>query len=110
MATYQTALSNVFAALADPTRLAVVERLTRGPARVTDLAAPFDMARPSFLKHLKVLEEAGLVVSRKTGRVRMVSLAPQPFMTIEDWVRAHRLNWKRRLDDLGVFLSKDTAI
>lgn len=107
MATFSPDLPAVFGALADPTRLAVVERLVAGPARVSDLAAPFAMAGPSFLKHLKVLEDAGLVRSEKKGRVRTVTLSPDALAWVEDWVARHRRQWQRRLNDLGDFLAKD---
>jgi len=107
MATYHIDLPVVFGALSDPTRLAVVERLARGPASVSDLAAPYGLAGPSFLKHLKVLENAGLVTSRKTGRVRTVELAPDTIGHVERWVTAHRKTWERRLDALGNFLERD---
>ena len=107
MDTYSSHLPAVFGALADPTRLAVVEALAAGPATVSELAAPFDMAAPSFLKHLKVLEEAGLVASEKKGRVRTVRLAPDALAWVEQWVRRHRLIWERRLDNLGNFLNEE---
>ena len=100
-------LPAIFGALSDPTRFAVVERLARGPASVSDLAAPFAMAGPSFLKHLKVLEQAGLVTSRKEGRVRTIELAPDTMRSVEDWITAHRNTWERRLDALGTFLKED---
>ncbi len=108
MATHSSDLAPVFAALSDPTRMAVVERLCRGPASVSDLAAPHAMAGPSFLKHLKVLEGAGLVISTKSGRVRTVALVPQRFDEIEVWIRRHRAMWEDRLDRLGSFLERDT--
>lgn len=107
MAIYHAQLPNVFGALADPTRLAVVERLVSGPASVSELSEPFDMAGPSFLKHLRVLEEAGVVTSEKTGRVRTVRLAPDALAWVETWVRQHRRSWERRFDDLGTFLKED---
>ena len=107
MAIFSPDLPSVFGALADPTRLAVMERLVGGPASVSELAAPFDMAGPSFLKHLKVLEDAGLVHSEKRGRVRTVALNPDALAWVEDWVARHRRQWQRRLDDLGDFLAKD---
>jgi DNA-binding transcriptional ArsR family regulator len=108
MATFHPQLPEVFGALADPTRLAVVARLASGPASVSELAEPFDMAGPSFLKHLKVLEDAGLVASAKKGRVRTVRLAPEALGWVEVWVRQHRRTWERRLDDLGTFLNQET--
>lgn len=107
MAILSATLPTIFGALGDPTRLGVVERLARGPASVSDLAAPYGMAGPSFLKHLKVLEGAGLVTSVKRGRVRTVRLAPGAMQSVEDWVRSHRALWERRLDDLGTFLQED---
>ena len=107
MDTCSSHLPAVFGALADPTRLAVIEALSAGPASVSELAAPFDMAAPSFLKHLKVLEEAGLVASEKKGRVRTVRLAPDALTWVEQWVRRHRLTWERRLDNLGSFLNEE---
>jgi DNA-binding transcriptional ArsR family regulator len=97
-------LSYVFRALTDPTRRAVLERLTRGPAAVSELAQPFKMALPSFVQHLGVLEDCGLVRSKKKGRVRTYSLAPQPLKAAENWLSAQRLEWERRLDSLDDFL------
>ena len=108
MAIHQSNLASVFAALSDPTRLAVVERLCGGTASVSELAVPHAMAGPSFLKHLKVLEDAGLVISTKSGRVRTVALVPERLRDVETWVRAHRANWEARFDRLGSFLERDT--
>lgn len=107
MAMHQRDLPAIFGALSDPTRLSVVERLARGPASVSDLAQPFAMAGPSFLKHLRVLEEAGLITSSKAGRVRTIALAADSMRPVEDWIRAHRDTWEKRLDALGDFLEKD---
>jgi DNA-binding transcriptional ArsR family regulator len=106
MANFNAQLPAVFGALADPTRLAVVERLMRGPASVSELAEPFDMAGPSFLKHIKVLEDAGLARSKKLGRVRTVTLRPAALHWVEKWVERHRSMWESRLDGLGTFLAK----
>lgn len=108
MTMFNPRLSEVFGALADPTRLAVVERLVSGPASVSELSAPFDMAGPSFLKHLKVLEAAGVVTSVKVGRVRTLSLAPEALGSVDEWLRRHRDGWERRLDRLGRFLDEET--
>jgi DNA-binding transcriptional ArsR family regulator len=103
----QTAtLDHVFRALADPTRRAVLERLSGGPAAVGELAEPFDMALPSFMQHLDVLEGCALVRSRKAGRVRTYELAPQPLKTAEHWMTKQRSLWERRLDQLDGFLIK----
>ena len=107
MATYDQQLPRIFGALSDPTRLAVVERLVKGPASVSELSKPFDLARPSFLKHLRVLEEAELVTSAKSGRVRTVSLAPDTLSQVEQWVGAHRRMLEARLDRLADFLDKE---
>lgn len=108
MATHSAHLHQVFGALADPTRLAVVEQLVNGPASVSQLSRPFDMARPSFLKHLHVLESAGVVTSEKVGRVRTVSLSPEVLGWVEAWVHQHRRRWERRLDDLGTQLEQES--
>src|SRR4051812_11557110 len=104
MANQQAALDRVFHALADPTRRAVLRRLSRGTAPVSELAEPFAMALPSFLQHLKVLEGSELVRSRKDGRVRTYELAPQPLEAAEAWMVEQRAVWERRLDQLDQFL------
>src|ERR1700749_2799865 len=91
-------LNRVFQALADPTRRAVLERLNRGPAAMSDLAAPFDMALPSFSQHLDVLEDCGLVRSSKEGRVRTYELQARRLEAAESWLQKQRLLWERRLD------------
>jgi DNA-binding transcriptional ArsR family regulator len=97
-------LDRVFQALANPTRRAVVERLSRGPAATTDLAASFDMALPSFTQHLEVLEECGLVRSQKHGRVRTYRLAPEPLESAMHWIGEQRELWDQRLDQLDEHL------
>jgi DNA-binding transcriptional ArsR family regulator len=82
----------------------VLERLTHGPAPVSELAKPFKMALPSFVQHLGVLEGCGLVRSKKQGRVRTYTLAPQPLKTAEHWLSAQRAHWEWRLDGLDNFL------
>ena len=93
-------LDSFFGAMADPTRRAVIERLTEGPAPVSDLHAPHDIALPTFLKHLKVLEAAGLVRSEKRGRVRTVHIEAAPLAEAEDWLKRQRRVWEGRLDRL----------
>ena len=93
-------LDQVFRALADPTRRAVVARLSRGPASVSDLAEPFDMAMPSFLQHLKVLEAGGLVRSTKKGRVRTIEMRPDALCVAGEWIAERRKSWEARLDRL----------
>lgn len=100
----QAAIDGVFRALSDSTRRDVVERLSRKPASMSDLAAPYRMALPSFLEHMKVLEGCGLVKSEKKGRVRTYTLAPEKFKTAEDWLGKQRKLWERRLDQLDAYL------
>jgi len=104
MPNQSTQLNRVFQALADPTRRAVLERLGSGPAAMSELAQPFKMALPSFSQHLDVLEDCGLVRSRKTGRVRTYQLAPQPLKAAEHWMQTQLALWERRLDQLDNFL------
>ena len=93
-------LDSFFTALADPTRRAVIERLVKGPAPVSELHEPHDMALPSFLKHLGKLEAAGLVRSVKTGRVRTVHIEAAPLAQAEHWLNQQRRLWEGRLDRL----------
>jgi DNA-binding transcriptional ArsR family regulator len=97
-------LNRLFQVLADPTRRAVVERLGRGPAATSELARPFDMALPSFLQHLEVLANVGLVTSKKDGRVRTYRLTPQPLQAVEDWMTTQRRLWERRLDQFDEYV------
>jgi len=97
-------LDQVFSALSDPTRRAVLRKLAGGTAPVSELAAPFDMALPSFLQHLRVLEESGLVRSTKEGRIRTYRLTPRPLASAEGWMKEQRALWERRLDQLDRFL------
>ncbi len=97
-------IDSVFRALSDPTRRHVLERLSRSPASVSQLAAPFDMALPSFVQHMGILEESGLVRSRKTGRVRTYQLAPKRMQLAENWLTQQRNLWNRRLDQLDDYL------
>jgi len=105
MPNQSTHLDQVFQALADPTRRAVVQRLASGPAGVSELAQPFPMALPSFTQHLAVLEKSGLVHSRKQGRVRTYWLAPEPLEPAARWLTQQREQWERRLDQLDSYLS-----
>ena len=97
-------LDRVFQALADPTRRAVVQRLSSGAEPVSELARPFGMALPSFLQHLRMLEECGLVRSEKSGRVRTVELVPESLEKVEAWLVEQRRMWERRLDRLDHYL------
>ena len=97
-------LNGIFQAIADPTRRAVLGRLGSGPASVSDLAKPFDMALPSFMQHLGVLERAGIATSHKTGRSRVFQLAPGSLELASAWLATFRNHWERRLDQLDQLL------
>jgi DNA-binding transcriptional ArsR family regulator len=98
-------LAPLFHALADPTRGAVAARLAEGPATVGTLAAPFDMALPTFLQHLKVLEAGGVIVTEKTGRTRVCRINPAAFGLAEGWLAAQRRKWEAQTDRLQDFLA-----
>jgi DNA-binding transcriptional ArsR family regulator len=100
-------LDVVFHALADPSRRTMVERLSRGPASVSDLAQPLDMSLPAVMQHLQVLETSGLVRSEKTGRVRMCRIDPKALETAEGWFAKRRAAWERRFDRLEAFLAEE---
>jgi DNA-binding transcriptional ArsR family regulator len=93
-----------FAALGDPTRLAIVERLARGPTSAGDLAAPTSMSLPAVLKHVRVLEQAGLVTTAKRGRVRECRLHEDAFVAVAEWTARQQALWSARLDALGTLL------
>ena len=97
-------LDRLFRALADPARRAIVERLTRGPAPVSELARPLPMSLPSAMQHLSVLEAAGLVHSEKVGRVRTCTIEPWALSQAEQWINARRIEWEHRFDRLGEYL------
>lgn len=100
-------LDKTFAALADPARRAMVERLVRGPATVSQLAAPLPMSLAGAMLHLKVLEDSGLVTSEKKGRVRTCSIDPAMLSAAERWVAERRTMWEASLDRLGQFLGEE---
>jgi len=99
-------LDRVFQALADPSRRVMVERLTRGPASVSELAAPLPMSLQAVAQHLQVLEASGLVHTEKVGRVRTCRIEPSVLRTAEDWISERRTAWERRLDKLGDYLAE----
>lgn len=101
MANKQAELSDVFYALADPTRRAIVGVLGIGPASVSALAAPFEMALPSFMKHLAVLERSGVIRSNKVGRVRTCELRPKALSRAEHWMAGQRAMWQARTDRMA---------
>jgi DNA-binding transcriptional ArsR family regulator len=97
----------LFAALADPSRRQMVDRLSRGPATVSELARPLPMSLPAVVQHLHVLEASGLVRSQKVGRVRTCSIEPAGLQAAEDWVTRRRRSWEGRLDRLGDYLAEN---
>lgn len=105
MAKHDPRLDLLFTALGDPTRRAILSRLARGPASVSELAGPHGMALPSFLKHLRRLEAAGLVTSAKAGRVRSCALSPDAFAPVQDWLGEQRAIWEGRLDRLDDYVT-----
>jgi DNA-binding transcriptional ArsR family regulator len=105
MGHYPEQLNGIFQALADPTRRAVLGRLGKGPASIGDLAKPFDMALPSFMKHIRLLEGSGLIRTRKQGRVRRCAIEKGRFAVIEGWLSAQRAIWEGRTDRLEQFVT-----
>lgn len=101
-----TNLDLMFQALADPTRRAMIDRLSRGPASVSELAKPFAMSLPAVVQHLAALEHSGLVSSQKVGRVRTVQIEPEALSLAEQWINDRRTMWVKRLDRLGDFLAE----
>ena len=105
MAQYSSQLDAVFQALADPTRRAVLARLGTGPASIGELAAPFEMTLPSFMKHIRYLENTGWIRTRKLGRVRTCTLERTSFGMIETWLNEQRSIWNGRTDRLDRFVT-----
>lgn len=101
-------LDLVFKALGDQTRRELLMRLSEGPAMVTELAKPFEMSLPAVGKHLRVLENAGLVQRSISGRVHQCSLSPLPLKIADDWIRHYRTFWNETLDSLGEYLQNDS--
>ena len=102
---YPEQLDSIFQALADPTRRSVLRRLGKGPASVSELAKPFGMALPSFLKHVRVLEESGWIQTRKAGRVRTCTIEKKPIAAVEAWLAAQRALWEGRTDRMERFVT-----
>lgn len=109
MPNHGATLDRVFGALADPSRRAMVERLSRGPASVSELAQPLSMSLPAVLQHIQVLETSGLVTTTKVGRVRTCRIEPVPLQTAEQWIGARKAGWERRLDRLGDYLERRSS-
>lgn len=100
-------LNEVFIALADPTRRAVIRRLGEGPASVGELAEPFPITLPSFMKHVRTLESSGLIRTSKSGRVRTCTLDRDRLALVDDWLAEQRLLWEQRTDRLEQFVTDD---
>ncbi|MCI0395438.1 MAG: metalloregulator ArsR/SmtB family transcription factor [Chloroflexi bacterium] len=110
MVKYATApLDATFAALADPTRRAILSRLAQGPATVTEIARPFDISMPAISKHLRVLEQAGLLVRQKKGRIHVCHLNATPLREASGWLALYERFWEGQLDSLARFLEKTKA-
>lgn len=106
MLNQSTNLDLAFQALADPARRAMLERLSAGPASVSELAQPLQMSMPAVLQHLAVLEQAGLASSRKTGRVRTCELGAARLDEVQNWLKARRAEWEARFDRLAAYLNE----
>lgn len=102
-------LDRMFQALSDPARRGIVERLSRGPLSVTELAKPLPMSLPAVMQHLQMLESSGLVRSEKIGRVRTCNLEEAALRKVEQWVASRRATWEQRFDRLGAFLMEEDA-
>ena len=100
-------LDGIFQALADPTRRAILQRLGGGPAGVGELAKPFDMALPSFMKHITALEQSGLIRTAKSGRVRTCTIEKRTFELVDSWLDQQRRLWSERTDRLEAFVTRD---
>ena len=101
------ALDRTFSALADPTRRDILARLSNGPASITELAGPYGISLPGVLKHVRVLEEAHLVVTEKHGRTRKCRLGPDRMEDASDWLQHQRQQWEQRFDRLEAYLERE---
>ena len=106
MVKYSDSLDSTFGALADPTRRAILASLMLGQASITELAKPYRMSLPAVMKHIRVLEDAGLVSQEKTGRTRYCRLEAQPLKSVEDWITQYRKFWEGAFDNLERFLNQ----
>ena len=104
MEKYSEQLNQIFQSLADPTRRAVLARLGKGPASISELAKPHEMALPSFMKHIRSLEASGLIRSQKEGRVRTCAIETQTFAVVETWLSRQRAIWEGRTNRLEQFV------
>jgi DNA-binding transcriptional ArsR family regulator len=106
MTKYDPDLSRLFQALSDPTRRDMLMRLAERPARITDLAAPTGLRLPTVMRHIAVLEEAGLITTSKEGRIRTCALVPEAYEPARNWLDVQRAIWDARLDRLDAFVMK----
>jgi DNA-binding transcriptional ArsR family regulator len=106
MQTQQLATDRVFHALGDPTRRAIIEKLSQGPVSVSILARPLDMTLAAVVQHLQILEESQLIRTEKTGRVRTCQIEPKGFALVEKWINDRRTLWEHRFDRLGEMLAE----
>lgn len=106
MAKFSPDLDKAFSALADPTRRAIIGQLCSGPKSVSELSQPFDLALPSLLKHVRVLEDSGLIHSEKTGRIRTCRLEPGALQATEAWIHQHMSVWEQRLDRMEAHINR----
>jgi DNA-binding transcriptional ArsR family regulator len=107
MAKRKIDIDRLFHALGDPTRRAILDRLTQGPLSVSALAEPLGITLTAVMQHLQILEEGGLAATEKLGRVRTCRIEPAGFDALQQWIREHRSTWERRLDRLGSLLDED---
>ena len=107
MVQHRTSINRVASAISDPTRRAILDRLARGPARISDAAAPFPMTLTGFCKHVRVLERAGLVRRTRRGRDNTLELSPEPLREVARWVLNYEQFWKERLDRLHDFFANE---
>jgi DNA-binding transcriptional ArsR family regulator len=107
MSDHNLNIDHIFHALGDPTRRAMVERLSVGPVSVSQLAGPFNMSLAAVVQHLQILEESGMVRTEKIGRVRTCRINPKGLDAIQQWIEARRSPWEKRLDQLGDLLADE---
>jgi len=110
MHTQQATIDRVFHALGDPTRRAIVEKLSEGPISVSHLAKPLDITLAAVVQHLQILEKSGLVHTEKVGRVRTCRIEPKGLSVAEQWIEDRRSLWQKRLDRLGHFLAEPDPV
>jgi DNA-binding transcriptional ArsR family regulator len=110
MVNHSRRLDATFQALSDPTRRGILQHLSRGQSSVTQLAEPYRMSLPAVMKHLRVLEKAGLVTQRKTGRVRHCRLSVEPLARAATWLSQYRVFWEKQFDSLDRYLAEERSL